>query len=165
MNYYVLFVQTQNQDVLVSLLRKEGMEAFSFKYEYYRRDIDGISLKALFPGYVFVRSNKNQVDFFTAIRKMEVKKGFIKELRYKDVPALTKEEIVVLERLLDKQGILRMSYGHLENKRLTIDSGPLMGFEDYIVKVDRHNHMVWLNLYFLDHQQWVSGVMVRHETN
>ncbi|MGM9946455.1 transcription termination/antitermination NusG family protein [Floccifex sp.] len=158
MNYFVLFVQTQNQDLLVSLLRREGFEAYSYKFEYYRRDIDGIAIKALFPGYVIVKSEMDQVEFQTCIRKMEVKKGFIRELRYEDVSALTKEEITVLERLLDKQGILRMSYGHLVNKKLVIDAGPLVGFDDYVIKLDRHNRLLKLDLYFLENQQWIAGI-------
>ena len=160
MNYYILFVQTQNQDVLVSLLEREGLKAYSPKFEYYRRDMDGLALKALFPGYVFVESNLDQVSFYSLIQNMEVKKGLIKELRYKGTSALTKEEIAVLKRLLDDKGILRMSYGHLENKKLVIDSGPLVGFDDYVTKVDRHNRLLWLDLYFFENQQWKSGITV-----
>ncbi|WRK55693.1 hypothetical protein SD457_00315 [Coprobacillaceae bacterium CR2/5/TPMF4] len=32
-------------------------------YEYYRRDIKGNAIKPLFPGYIFVRSNLEQLDF------------------------------------------------------------------------------------------------------
>ena len=161
MNYYILFVQTQNQDVFVSLLEREGLKAYSPKFEYYRRDMDGLALKALFPGYVIVKSQWDQITFMEKIRKMEVKKGLIKELRYEGVSALTKEETTVLERLLDQQGILKMSYGHFENKKLVIDSGPLVGFEDYVTKVDRHNHLLQLDLFFLENQRWIAGITIQ----
>ena len=161
MNYYVLFVQTQNQDLLVSLLRKEKLLAYSYKFEFYRRDIKSIDKKALLPGYVIVKSQWDQITFIEKIRKMEVKKGLIKELRYEGVSALTKEETTVLERLLDQQGILKMSYGHFENKKLVIDSGPLVGFEDYVTKVDRHNHLLQLDLFFLENQRWIAGITIQ----
>ena len=67
MNYYVLFVQTQNQDLLVSLLRKEKLLAYSYKFEFYRRDIKSIDKKALFPGYVIVKSQWDQITFMEKI--------------------------------------------------------------------------------------------------
>ena len=47
-----------------------------------------------------------------------------------------------------------------QNKKLVIDSGPLVGFDDYVTKVDRHNRLLWLDLYFFENQQWKSGITV-----
>ncbi len=164
MNYYVLSVQTQTQDVFCELLNREkGLVAYCAKLEYYRRDIKGIALKALFPGYIIVKSEYNQSQFDDVLKRMEVKKGFQKELKFDGTSALTDEEIQVLNMLLDESGVLRMSYGHLENRRIVIDKGPLVGFEQYVTKVDKHNHILCFDLYFLENQQWKAGITITQD--
>lgn len=164
MNYYVLCVQTQEADVFCELLNREkGIYSYCPKFEYYRRDIKGIATKALFPGYVLARTELDQKEFDRVLRKMEVKKGFQKELKFEGVSALTDEEIQVLNMILDQEGVLKMSYGHLDNRRIVIDRGPLVGFEQYITKVDKHNHLLRFDLYFLEHQQWNAGITIEDE--
>lgn len=166
MNYYVLYVQTQNQDVFVDLLnRNKNVFSYNPKFEYYRRDINGIAIKSLFPGYVIVKSNLDQKEFNDILKSMEVKKGFLKELKYEKASALTDEEISVLNNLLDDQGILRMSYGHLENRRIVIDDGPLVGYESYVTKLDKHNRLVHFDLYFLEKQRWIAGMILKTDDN
>ena len=90
----MLFVQTLYEDKLCAFLnRSEGVHAFSAKLEYYRRDRKTNELKSLFPGYVFVKTEFDQLEFNEWLRKQEVKKGFIKQLQYDHVSALQKEEI------------------------------------------------------------------------
>ena len=82
MNWYVLFVLVVKEDKLCSLLRKKGLDAFIPMYEYYRRDIKGNAIKPLFPGYIFVRSNLEQLDFDQFLFNIkEPKEGLIKELK------------------------------------------------------------------------------------
>lgn len=62
-NWYVLFALVAKENKLCSVLRRKGLDAFIPKIEYYRRDIKGNTLKMLFPGYIFVRSEMKQSDF------------------------------------------------------------------------------------------------------
>lgn len=159
-NWYVLFVNTIKEDTLVKFISsKKVVEIFSAKLEYYRRDSKSIQIKSLFPGYLFVRTEKNQPDFDDFIRGLEFKSGIWKQLKYSDISALTIEEITVLERLLDDQGILRMSYGKLVNNKLVITKGPLVGYDPYIYKFNKHDRLVYLDLSFLD-QKWKAGCML-----
>ena len=157
MNWYVLFVQALYEDKLCAFLnRSEDVFAFSVKIEYYRRDRKANELKSLFPGYVFIKTELEQDAFNDWLRNQEVKKGFIKQLQYQTVSALTPEEIQLFDMLLDDKGILRMSYGELVDSKLVIQEGPLCGFESYIIKYDKRNRLAVLNLFFLE-KQWISG--------
>ena len=160
MNWYVLFVQTGQEDILCELLnRVNGFQAHSCKVEHYRRDKKEIVLKSLFPGYVFILTGYNQLDFDSKLRSMEIKKGLIKELKYEGSQALSKEEIASISNLLGDSFTLKMSYGHIVGKKLKIDAGPLVGYDDYVVSVDKHNHLLKLDLFFLN-QQWVCPVTI-----
>ncbi len=99
--------------------------------------------KPLFPGYVFLTSSEPEVLF----------------LSLKRVPGLTRllgtgEEIVPLsageEKFLIKLGgekqIVESSIGVIENDQIIITSGPLLGMEGCIRKIDRHKRAAWLEV-------------------
>lgn len=158
LNWYVLFVLTPYEDTLCTYLRERyAADVFSIKMENYRKDKKCIEIKSAFPGYVFVRSPLSQDAFNDWLYGLEFKKGLIRQLCYKETAALRAEEIRVFEQFLDRDHLFRMSYGHLENKRLVIDKGPLKGFEEYITRYDRRNRLATLDLFFLD-QKWTAGV-------
>ena len=137
-----------------------GADIFSATMEYYRKDRNQIEMKSIFPGYLFVLSDKNQEDFNDWLQNIQLKKGLIKQLQYKEAAALLPEEIKILETFLDKERVFRMSYGALENNRLVIEKGPLTGFDSYITKYDKRHCLAKLDLYFLN-QQWKAGVIIQ----
>lgn len=158
MNWYVLFVLKQYEDGLCSFLNQKNISVFSAKYEHYRRDKKCLEIKSLFPGYLFVKTELSSQEIKDHLSKLENKKGLICQLQYQDVSALRKEEIQILDMLLDKEGILRASKAHLENKKLVIEEGPLKGLDDYIVKYDKRNKEAYLDLFFIK-QQWKATVL------
>lgn len=160
MNWYVLFVLVVKENKLCSLLRKNGLDAFIPMYEYYRRDIHGNAIKPLFPGYIFVKSNLEQLDFNQFLFNIkEPKDGLIKELKKVDVSALRDDEIKMFEYMLDSKGILKMSQAFIEDKRAKIYNGPLVHYQDHIVKVDKHNKLATLDLEFMD-RRFVVGLEI-----
>lgn len=159
MNWYVLFVLTQYEDQICRYIKDSQIHIFSAKYEHYRRDKDCIEIKSLFPGYLFVKTNMNQMEFNDWLNKLNHRKGIIKQLSYTSISALKDEEIKMFDLLLDDIGVLRMSSGYFDNKKLVICSGPLVGFDDYIVKYDKRNKEARLCLHFIE-QSWKAGVEV-----
>lgn len=157
-NWYVLFVQTGQERVLCNLLEDEKVHPFSAKIEFYKRVNQSIEEKSLFPGYVFCLSNLNQKDFDEWLRKKPIKKGLIKELKYDEINALTAEEVMILNRLLNEKGVLVMSKGKKANRKFHIIEGPLVGMDDYIIKYDSQHKLATLDLFFLN-QQWKAGVL------
>lgn len=160
MNWYVLFVLVVKENKLCSLLRKNGLDAFIPMYEYYRRDIHGNAIKPLFPGYIFVKSNLEQLDFNQFLFSIkEPKDGLIKELKKADVSALRDDEIKMFEYMLDSKGILKMSQAFIEDKRAIVYKGPLVHYQDHIVKVDKHNKLATLDLEFME-RRFVVGLEI-----
>lgn len=160
-NWYVLRTEVKKEDILMKVLEKNKISgAFSPKFEYYRRDDGQIHIKPLFPGYVLIKTEMNASLFAKKIKDIQFYSVYFQELKYEgNLSSLTAEEITMLDRLLDKDHILRMSYGTIMNGRLMITHGPLKGYDPYVIKVDRHNRLVTLNLYFLN-QRWVVGMTV-----
>lgn len=152
-NWYVLFVLVAKSDKLCSLLNKKGINAFIPQMEYYRRDIKGNALKPLFPGYIFVKSEMDQSDFDNFLYKLgEQKDGLIKQLKEDGVSALRDEEIEMFNKLLNTEGILEMSQAFIEDKRAKVIEGPLIYYQNHIVKVDKHNKLAYLDIEFMNRQ-------------
>ena len=109
-----------------------------------------IDLKTMFPGYLFIKTKMNQLEFSSFILSLdEEKKGIIKELKKQDVSALSDDEIKLFEHLLDKKGILRMSEGFKQNGITRVISGPLIHFENCIVDTNKRDRIAVLNINFL----------------
>lgn len=149
-NWYILFVQTEKQRELCSLLEREGVHAFLPMLEYYRRDRKGLAEKPMYPGYIFVQSELTQIEFDDLLDSMEGRRrGFIRQLKEEGGAALTEEEKAFFRWLLDDSGTVRMSYGYLNSAgKAVITYGPLVGCERHIRKMDKHNHLVLMNIAF-----------------
>lgn len=152
LNWYILFSKTEKQSQLCSLLCKEGIHAFLPVMEYYRRDRKELDKKIMFPGYIFIQSEKNQEEFDSILESMEDRCwGLIKQLKDEGKAALTKEEGEFFHCFLDESGEAKMSYGYLNGmNKVIITHGPLVGYEKLIKKMDKHNHLVFLNFIFKD---------------
>ena len=152
MNYYVLFCQSLKIDKLYQVFNsKEGVEAFIPKMERYIRSKDMIVLINMFPGYLFIKTKMNQIEFDTFLLLMnEQRDGIIRELKKDEVSALTQEEIYLLDNLLDDEYLLRMSKGYKVNGKTVVIEGPLKKLEKHIVSVDKKSHEAVLNIQFLN---------------
>lgn len=152
-NWYVLFVLVAKEKKLCSVLTKKGLNAFIPQMEYYRRDIKGTAFKSLFPGYIFIRSEMKQSEFDDFLYRLEDQRdGLIKQLKEDGVSALRKEEIEMFKKLLNEKGILEMSQAFIEDKKAIVTYGPLIYYQDHIVKVDKHNKLAYLDIEFMNRQ-------------
>lgn len=150
-NWYILFTLATKQEQLCNIIRSQGLNAFIPVMEYYRRDINDIAVKAMFPGYVFVRSDLEQEEFDSVLNHLGgQKQGMIKQLREEGTSAMREEEIDFFEHLLDEHGVSQMSYAYLQGKRAVVTEGSLQYFQEHIVKVDRHNRLAWLDFEFMN---------------
>ena len=120
-------------------------DCYVFYYEEKRR-IQGewvIQEKLLFPGYVFLVTGQASglSDELARI------KGFLKLLETgNEVAALTEEEIAFLTAFGGKERTVEMSEGVIEQSKIRIYSGPLVGKERYIRRIDRHKRRAFLEL-------------------
>ncbi|MBM6931369.1 hypothetical protein H5999_09930 [[Clostridium] spiroforme] len=152
MNYYVLFCQTIKTEKLCQRLNEyDELQAFIPKMEKYIRVKEITVIQVMFPGYLFVKTKLGQQEFDSLLNSMnERKDGIIKELKKKEVTALTNEEIELLNRLLDKDAILRISEGYKENGKTIVTNGPLLLFQNDIIDSDKRDMIAVLDVKFLD---------------
>lgn len=174
-HYSVLFVRTEKQSEVCRILSEafpmEHGRIFLPMLEYYRRDRREKDVKPLFPGYLFVCSDLDKAGLhrFLAVQGRKVS-SFIKELGVPregfgeddiDTADLTAEESAFLERMLDADGVERMSAGYREgNGKIVVVEGPLRGMEERIVRVDRHERLAYLSFRFRE-LDVVAGLELR----
>ena len=151
-HYYVLYCQSLKIVKLYYVFNNQkDVEAFIPRYEKYIRSKDKVIINPMFPGYLFIKTSKDQIEFDTMLTLMyEQKDGVIKELKKDEVSALTKDEIHLLHLLLNKHYILKISKGYKEDGRLILTEGPLMKLQEHITAIIPKDHLAILNIKFLN---------------
>ncbi len=99
--------------------------------------------KILFPGYVFLVSD-NVERLFEALKCITAWTKMIGTGR--EVVPLSDSEAALLERMVNKDKVVEMSLGVIENDEVRILQGPLQEMEGTIRKIDRHKRIAWLEI-------------------
>lgn len=161
MNWYVLYVLNyKSNKILANLNRRKELEAFIPESEVFHRESKDITTKPMFNNYILVKTMLNQEDFNDLLLTMRNDNdGLIRQLKNQETSALSSDEITFFNTILDKQHIVRISHGYKENGRTVITDGPLLNYQDHIVKVDTHNHTAYLDLTFFD-RRIVVGIEI-----
>ena len=109
--------------------------------------------KVLFPGYIFMITEDVEKLFFY----LKTIEGMTKLIGTgQDIIPLNEQEVFFLERFGGKEQIVTMSEGIIKGTQVIITSGPLMGMESLIKKIDRHKRKAWLNLEMFGKTQYVE---------
>ncbi len=109
--------------------------------------------KILFPGYIFMITEDVEKLFF----HLKTIEGMTKLIGTgQDIIPLKEEEITFLKRFGGEEQIVSMSEGIIEGTQVIITSGPLMGMEGLIQKIDRHKRKAWLDLELFGRMQQVE---------
>lgn len=99
--------------------------------------------KKLFPGYLFLVSD----DVNELCKELGKIEGTTKLLGTGgEIVPLSEKEVRLLRHLIGEQETMEMSEGIIENDRVVILSGPLMGMESTIQKIDRHKRKAWISM-------------------
>ena len=181
LQYLVLSTSPMKQRQLAGVLSdrfpKERGRIFIPEREYWIRKTQSIGTKPLFPGYLFAVTDMSQTELYLFVRQHSRDiQTFTHELAVKemkdsgiqlDVEAetwieLTEAEAEFLDRMLDEDGIERMSVGYRENNRYIIMEGPLKGWENHITKTVRHDREAWLDVSFRE-QKIVVGLIQKNK--
>jgi len=160
MNWYVLRVMTGKEvEVLNSLTKiydltilkcllpkKEVTEKKNGKtYE---------TLKILFPGYVFIHTlmtpnmyySLRQIPNILYLVMCGERKG---DVSYSYFSEISQNEMYWILSMTDQQGILSRSEVIINNKMVQVISGPLVGMEGNIIKLDKRKQRVKIAVHFL----------------
>lgn len=134
--FKVVDVLNKNQDIIAFVPKIERWYNLQGNKKYI--------VENLFHGeYVFIKTSldfdlfKNiYIDFFKSIDSQ--------------LYVLDEEDIVILSSLFNDKGVIVHSIGNIINKNLICESGPLIGLEENITRIDRHRRLASLSLNMFD---------------
>ncbi|MCD7807951.1 MAG: hypothetical protein LUH02_01305 [Erysipelotrichaceae bacterium] len=161
-NIYILYCQSiKIERICYKFNQYKQFEAFIPKYEKYIRSINQVVLKDMYPNYLFIKTNLNQIEFDSMLNLMnEDKDGVIRELKKEDVSALTNAEMSLLNQLLNDQYILQMSEGYKANGHTIVTKGPLLNLQQHIISVNTKDMYALLNIEFLS-KKVKAGIWIK----
>lgn len=104
-----------------------------------------IKKKALFPGYLFVNTDRDRVkEIALRLKKAE---QFAVVLSTDGIfSAVSEDEAFIIDSAFDNEGTLGTSVGFIEGGKIKILSGPLIGKEAIIKSIDRHKRTAIIEL-------------------
>lgn len=147
-------------------IQKQFMEIISInilkqcvvlKYEKFRK-VKGrweTILDVFLKGYVFI-CTEDISRLMAEINRLSIN-GIKKLLKNGDdfLPLNSNEELFVQKHRKNNY-IVTASKGVIKDHELVISSGPLVGMEEYIVKIDRHKRVAWLRINIFGKEQRVK---------
>lgn len=158
--WYVVQVRTGTEESIVQQCEKtvsdSVLERCFIPYYEEKRHIRGkwmIHKKILFPGYVFVVTEKIEVLF----GELQNVIGLTKLLGIgDDIVPLREEETQFLMTFGGEKQVVEMSEGIIEQSKVRVISGPLQGMEGCICKIDRHKRKAYLEVEMFGRMQRVQ---------
>ncbi|MBO6207550.1 MAG: hypothetical protein J6O73_11485 [Lachnospiraceae bacterium] len=165
LRYLVLATGTLKQELLASVLSrrfpKERGRIFLPEREYWIRKTQSVGRKPLFPGYLFAHTDMSQKELYLFVRQNSRDiMTYVSELSVRTIKSsgltiddrswseLTADETSFLDRILDAEGVERMSAGYKQGEHYNIVEGPLKGLEEHIVRSNRHDREAYLDVTF-----------------
>lgn len=118
--------------------------------------------RILFPGYMFLETD----DIDGLYWELKMIPRLTKLLGVGDcIVPLSDEEVAFLMRFGGQKHLVEMSEGIIEHSQVRILSGPLMGMEGMIQRIDRHKRKAWLEMELFGRTQTVEvGLEVAMKT-
>lgn len=148
--WYVMQVRTGTEENIriqcERVIEKEVLERCFIPYYQQKKRFQGkwhIQENILFPGYVFLIAQNVE----KLAERLHSVIGLTKLIGTgNEIIPLNIEETQFLLRMGKEEQVVEMSTGIIENDKVKIQSGPLVGMEGYIKKVDRHKRKAILEI-------------------
>lgn len=167
--WYVMQVRGGTEHRIIQqckvMIPTEILEDCFFPLYEERRKVQGkwqTLQKMLFPGYIFMITDhiEKLCDALKSVIGLTKLIGIGDEL----VP-LSENEVRFLLKFGGKEQVVEMSEGVIEGANVQILSGPLMGLEAYIKKIDRHKRKAYLEIEMFGRMQSIQvGLEVAMKT-
>lgn len=153
-NWYVIQVKSgleeKTRNTCSLLISKTILSHCFIPYVTKMKKINGEWQKKeeiLFKGYIFLIS-KDVIELYQELKKVpELTKLLGRD--HEDIYPLRREDIVFLKAFGKEDSVIDMSMGHIIGERIIVTSGPLVGKEGLIKKIDRHKRIAYLEIEFL----------------
>lgn len=125
---------------------EEVLEKCFIPYYEEKKHVRGkwiLQKKVLFPGYVFVVTS----ELAALLSELKNVNGLTKVIGTGDeIVPLSDGEVTFLEKFGGEEQVVQMSEGVIEQSKVVITDGPLVGMEGYIRKIDRHKRKAWVEV-------------------
>lgn len=155
MKYYAVQVRTNQEESFIEKVLSNGnlsdnLPTFIFpkrKLSIRRQGKNIQELKPVFPGYLFVQTEKMEGSLYEVLRKTP---GFFRILpNNKEYYPLEGKDLSILQHFMNFGQIIDTSKVIFdENQRIQVKSGPLSGLEGNIIKVDKRKKRAKVKLDF-----------------
>ena len=144
MSWYVIFVETGYEDEFcryTDKMKRQQYMGIQYSLLVPKRKIferkQGIRrevIKTMFPGYVLLETES----IFEFYSKAKGSPHIIRFLRDNSLfLEVRKEEIKQILMMVDSKGLIEISKAFVENERVRIEEGPLLGMEGTIERIDK----------------------------
>lgn len=148
--WYVMQVRTGTEERIKlqceRIIEKSVLERCFIPHYQQKKRFQGewhIQEKILFPGYVFLIAQNLEI----LTERLALVIGLTKLIGTGDeIVPLCQEEVAFLLRMGNEKQVVEMSTGIIENDKVRIQEGPLVGMEGLIKKIDRHKRQAVLEV-------------------
>lgn len=158
MNWYALFVESNNEEYVQQWLRFYFDESILRSIVPKRKLIErngGIvhhSIKVLFPGYVLINTEMNESIYYK-LKKIPKSICILKSDTFLQIE---KKEIEPILKLIGDGELIDYSLLYVENTNIIVKAGPLQGMEGIIKKIDKRKKRAKILLNFFNNQKLVD---------
>lgn len=153
MDWYALFVQTGKEEYVQKWLsfnfNKSVLRSVIPKRKIPERRKGKVfhTIKVLFPGYVLIQTEMNDLIYNKIISTPKCIRVLSNGTYYSKIDD---REITPILKLISDMGILDYSKVYMENSLIVVKSGPLQGMEGIICKVDQRKGRAKILMKFLN---------------
>lgn len=152
MSWYVIFVETGYEDEFcryTDKIKNQRYAGIQYKLLVPKRKIferkQGIQrevIKTMFPSYVLLET-ESIYEFYLQAKNSPHIIRFLRDNNY--FLEVRREEIKQILMMVDSQGLIEMSKAFVENDRVRITEGPLLGMEGIIKRIDKRKGRAKVN--------------------
>ena len=136
----------------VYLLMNNRLKKFDGEYK--------IITRPLFPGYVFVNTEDEERLRAHFRRNTEISKLLYSPEANDNIVLLSEEEEKILDQLCGKDHVLDISTGYKDENGAHITSGPLVGMENMIKKINRHKRIAVIEIDIFSKRELIVGLEI-----
>ena len=151
--WFVLYVKSTYEDEIAQLINETGrVHAFvPRKVKLHKRQGQIIKINEIvFKSYVFVETDMDYKTFrVEVLSRIKMHSAYFKTLLHhedKNIETLYPSEKAFLQSFMNDEHVIEESIGVVEGDAVTIVSGPLMGKDSIITKINKHKRVAYLNV-------------------
>jgi len=152
-HWFVLYVKSNFEDEIAKLINDLGtVHAFvPRKVKLHKRQGQIIKFNEIvFKSYVFVETDMDYKTFSVKVlSEVKMHSAYFKTLLHQDdknIETLYPQEKAFLQSFMNDKHLIEESIGFIEGDAVTITSGPLMGKDSIITKINKHKRVAYLNV-------------------